>query len=157
MINIYCDGACSLNPGPGGWCYLLITPCGCRVSNSGGEENTTNNRMELKAVVEALRTTYGDITVVTDSAYVVNAINKKWLPAWKNNGWKKNNSSEAVSNVDLWKELDELLSPENLRNVTFTWIKGHSNNPENDFCDKVARKIARSAYEKNKPKKHGSI
>lgn len=149
MIYLYTDGACSGNPGPGGWCYLGILPCQSRINRSGGEDNTTNNRMELMAVVEGLRNTYGDITVVSDSAYVVNAINKGWLEGWKSNEWRKSGSSEAVSNVDLWKQLDEMLA-HSMRTVTFQWIKGHSDSPENNYCDKISRQIARARWDEIK-------
>jgi ribonuclease HI len=105
--------------------------------------------MELMAVVRGLKNMYGEITVVSDSAYVVNAINKKWMEGWKSNDWKKSGSSEAVSNLDLWQELDELLANE-YRRVTFQWIKGHSDNKENDFCDKVSRQIARKRWDELK-------
>jgi ribonuclease HI len=153
MIFLYSDGACSNNPGPGGWCYLTILPCGSSTSGSGGEDNTTNNCMELKAVVRGLEKVCGDVTVISDSAYVVNAINKGWLEKWKNNDWKKSNSSEAVSNLDLWQELDDLLT-DGCRKVTFQWIKGHSANKENDYCDKISRKIARTRWDELKNEKN---
>jgi ribonuclease HI len=154
VIYLYSDGACSGNHlknsgGPGGWCYLTVLPCKTTATNSGGEDNTTNNRMELMAVVRGLENLYGDITVVSDSAYVVNAINKKWMEGWKSNNWKKSGSSEAVSNLDLWQELDELLA-ENSRSVTFQWVKGHSNHKENDYCDKISRQIARKRWDEMK-------
>lgn len=154
MIEIYCDGSCSGNnpksatPSPGGWCYVIITPCGCRSVVSGGEENSTNNRMELMAAVKAIERCYGDMTITTDSTYVVNAINQDWLGTWKKNNWTRSNGT-VVSNVDLWQKMDELLSSD-MRTVTFRWIKGHSSHPENDLCDKTARKISRDMWVKNK-------
>lgn len=134
-VYIYTDGACSGNPGPGGWCAIL------RYKNKekelfGSEFETTNNRMELTAVIEGLKALKRkcDVTVISDSKYVCDAINQGWLKSWKARRWKKANNS-PVLNPDLWQELDSLLS---IHNVTFEWIKGHAGHPENERCDAVA-------------------
>ena len=134
-IYLYTDGACSGNPGPGGWCAIL------RYKNIekelfGSENETTNNRMELTAVIEGLKALKRkcDVTVISDSKYVCDAINQGWLKSWKARGWKKADKS-PVLNPDLWKELDSLLS---VHNVTFEWIKGHAGHPENERCDRLA-------------------
>ncbi|MCH5197856.1 MAG: ribonuclease HI [Oscillospiraceae bacterium] len=134
-VYLYTDGACSGNPGPGGWCAIL------RYKNKekelfGSENETTNNRMELTAVIEGLKALKRkcDVTVISDSKYVCDAVNEGWLKNWKKRGWKKANNS-PVLNPDLWREFDALLS---VHNVTFEWIKGHAGHPENERCDAVA-------------------
>ena len=139
-ITIYTDGACTGNPGCGGYCAIIQF-----VSNggnyerivSGSESNTTNNRMELRAVIEGLKSiTTGEknITVVSDSKYVCDAINQRWLQNWKKNNWRKSDNKQVL-NDDLWKELDGLLSK---LSVNFEWIKGHNGNPINERCDRIA-------------------
>lgn len=135
MINIYTDGACKGNPGPGGW-GALINEDGNTKEIFGGETNTTNNRMEILAVIMALNevvSSKNEITVFTDSKYVQNGINV-WILKWKNNGWKTSNKKE-VKNRDLWIELDIL--NEKL-NINWIWVKGHSGHPENDRADFLA-------------------
>ncbi len=134
-VMLYTDGACSGNPGPGGYCAILIFGPHKKVI-SGSERNTTNNRMELSAVIEGLKalTRSCEVTVVSDSKYVCDAINQKWLNSWKNKSWKKSDG-KPVLNPELWKELDSLLSK---HIVTFQWIKGHAGHPYNEECDRIA-------------------
>ncbi len=134
-IEIFTDGACSGNPGPGGWGAIL------RYGNNekelcGGENETTNNRMELTACIEALRALKEPCNVIltTDSQYVVNGITKGWALKWKSNGWIKPDKKPAL-NSDLW---DKLLTLTEKHNVTFNWIKGHAGHPENERCDGLA-------------------
>lgn len=134
-INIYTDGACSGNPGPGGYGVVLIYN-DTRKELSGGYINTTNNRMEIMAVIkglEALKTAC-NVTVYSDSKYVVDAIEKGWVYNWKSNGWMRNKKEKAL-NVDLWKRLLSLME---LHKVTFKWVKGHADNVENQRCDQLA-------------------
>jgi len=136
----YTDGACSGNPGPGGWGVLLIAHNGDDVLKerelSGGEPETTNNRMELLAAITALESLNrpSTLTVVTDSAYVKNGITS-WLHGWKRNGWKTA-ARKPVKNDDLWKRLDEAAAR---HDVTWEWIKGHAGHPENERADELAR------------------
>ena len=136
----YTDGACSGNPGPGGWGVLMIARKGDAVVKTrelnGGEADTTNNRMELLAAISALEALKRDteITIVTDSAYVKNGVSQ-WIHGWKRNGWKTADR-KPVKNVDLWQRLDEA----RLRHrVTWEWIKGHAGHPENERADELAR------------------
>lgn len=139
MIKIYTDGACSGNPGPGGW-GVLILEGDSEVELFGGESETTNNRMEMMAAIEALRATTGPVHLYTDSQYVKNGI-KQWMHGWKRNGWKTA-SKKPVKNKDLWIELDQLASA---RSVEWHWVKGHSGHPENDRADELARRGAEQA------------
>ena len=135
-VTIYTDGACSGNPGKGGWGAILIY--GDVVKElSGGEDNTTNNRMELKAVIEALKALKSpcDVEIYSDSAYVVNAFTQKWIDNWIKNNWKPADK-KSVKNVDLWQELLVLIKT---HNVTFKKVKGHSDNELNERCDKLAK------------------
>ncbi len=134
-IEIYTDGACSFNPGPGGWGAILIYN-GVEKKISGGEQNTTNNRMELLAVINALLCLKEkcSVKIYSDSAYVVNAYLQKWVDNWKANGWKKQN--KQVKNVELWQQLDNLVQS---HQVEFIKVKGHSDNAYNNECDKMAR------------------
>ena len=134
-ITLFTDGACSGNPGPGGWGAIL------RYGNiektmSGGEAETTNNRMELTAVIEGLKALKKPcvVNVISDSKYVCDAVDKGWVYSWKKKGWKKSDGKPAL-NRELWESLLELLS---VHKVTFTWIKGHAGHPENERCDKMA-------------------
>lgn len=136
-ITIYTDGACSGNPGPGGWGAVLFYGEHTR-ELSGGEENTTNQRMELTAVIEALRAlkvSDWQVTVHTDSAYVVNAFAQNWIDNWQRNGWK-NSKKEAVANQDLWKELIALMKK---NRVKIAKVKGHAGDRWNERCDELAR------------------
>lgn len=135
-VTIYTDGACSGNPGKGGWGAILIY--GDAVKEiSGGEDNTTNNRMELKAVIEALKALKSpcDVEIYSDSAYVVNAFTQKWIDNWIKNNWKTADK-KSVKNVDLWQELLVLIKT---HNVTFKKVKGHSDDELNERCDKLAK------------------
>ena len=134
----YTDGACSGNPGPGGWGALLIARDGDKVLKtrelSGGEADTTNNRMELLAAITALETLERDaaVTIITDSVYVKDGITK-WIHGWKRNGWKKKG---GLKNVDLWQRLDAAAAR---HDVTWEWVKGHAGHPENEKADELAR------------------
>ena len=134
-VLLYTDGACSYNPGPGGWAYILMCE-GKTVKDSGFFENTTNNRMEILAVIEGLkRLKYKcSVTVFTDSAYVFNAFTQNWINSWQTNNWK-NSSKKEVLNKDLWQELIELTLK---HEVKFEKVKGHSDNIYNNECDKMA-------------------
>ena len=134
-VTIYTDGACSGNPGPGGWGAILDYK-GTRRELSDGEPQTTNNRMELSAVIAALSalTEPCEVTLTSDSKYVVDAVGKGWVYGWKKRGWKKSDNSPAL-NSDLWEKLLPLLSK---HKVTFVWIKGHARHPENERCDELA-------------------
>jgi len=134
-VIIYSDGACSGNPGVGGYCAILKYNQSEKIV-SGYEANTTNNRMELTAVIEGLKALKVpcDVELVSDSKYVCDAINKDWLENWKKNCWRKSNH-KPVSNIELWKELDKLLS---VHKVKFKWIQGHSGNYDNERCDSIA-------------------
>ena len=139
-VTAYTDGACSGNPGPGGWGVLLQAHDDTRLVKerelSGGESATTNNRMELTAAIEALRalTSPTAVTVRTDSQYVRNGISK-WIFGWKANGWRTAAKRE-VKNSDLWMQLDEL---QRAHDVRWEWVKGHADNPGNERADKLAR------------------
>lgn len=135
-VIIYTDGACSGNPGPGGWGSILMYKEN-KKEISGGKKDTTNNVMELTAVIEALKLLKFKckVSVYSDSAYVVNAFNQKWIYGWMKNGWK-NASKEPVKNKELWEELYELTKE---HEVTFIKVKGHSDNEFNNRCDEMAR------------------
>lgn len=134
-VEIFTDGACSGNPGPGGWGAILRYN-GIEKELSGGEKETTNNRMELTAVIEALKALKHPciVKVTTDSKYVCDSINQRWVYKWKENGWRKPDKKPAL-NPDLWGELLSLLET---HQVTFFWVKGHNEHPENERCDRLA-------------------
>ena len=134
-VEIYTDGACSGNPGPGGWGAVLIYN-GVEKQLSGSEKETTNNRMELSAVITALKALKEpcNVALTTDSKYVCDAINKGWLNSWKKNSWKKADK-KPVLNIDLWQELLPLLDK---HRVEFIWVKGHNGHKYNEICDKLA-------------------
>ena len=140
-VEIFTDGACSGNPGKGGWGAVLVYGT-VEKELSGGEPNTTNNRMELSAVIAALSALKEpcEVTLTTDSQYVVNAIEKGWLANWQRNNWRKSDKGEVL-NVDLWRELLTLL---NTHKVNFVWVKGHNGHPYNERCDKLATAFADS-------------
>ena len=145
-IEIFTDGACSGNPGAGGWGVILR--CGETAKElSGGDAQTTNNRMELTAVIEALKALKREceITLYTDSRYVMDGVNE-WMPNWKKNGWKTTNKKSAVKNLELWQELDSLLPKHKIK---WVWVKGHNGHPENERVDKLARDAAKSFLEKD--------
>jgi ribonuclease HI len=139
-VIIYTDGACSGNPGPGGWAAVIIgNSDGAGVKEiSGGELHTTNQRMELRAAVEALRTLSGPsrVRLHSDSAYLVNAFRLRWISRWQVNGWRTA-ANKPVQNQDLWQELVELTSK---HRVEWRKVKGHSNDFYNDRCDELARR-----------------
>lgn len=134
-VKIYTDGACSGNPGAGGWGTILVYR-GREREMSGGAPETTNNRMELTAVIEGLKALKEPckVTVVTDSQYVANGINLGWAQSWKENNWRKKDRKPAL-NPELW---DELLTLIGKHEVTIEWVKGHDGHPENERCDKMA-------------------
>ena len=134
-IELFTDGACSGNPGPGGWGAILRYN-GVEKELSGGEKDTTNTRMELTAVIMGLKALKEPckVTLTTDSKYVSDGISKGWAQSWKNNGWRKADKKPAL-NPDLW---DELLNLLNLHEVELNWVKGHAGHPENERCDKLA-------------------
>ena len=136
-VTIYTDGACSGNPGPGGWGAILMYQ-GNKKEISGGKKNTTNNEMELTAVIEALKMLKFPclVDLYSDSAYVVNAFLQNWIGNWVKNNWKTS-SKEPVKNQELWKELYELTKT---HQVKFIKVKGHSDNEFNNRCDELARK-----------------
>lgn len=141
-VTLYTDGACSGNPGPGGWAAIL-TCNGVTRELSGYEEQTTNNRMELTGVIEGLSALRSPckVTVFSDSAYVVNAFVNKWLVSWQRRGWRKADGS-AVLNRDLW---ERLLAAAGTHEVRFTLVKGHADNAQNNRCDALATgEIARN-------------
>ena len=134
-VTIYTDGACSGNPGPGGYGVILMSGKYSK-EISGGDPNTTNNRMELMAVIVGLQALKRPCTVklYSDSQYVVNMVNQGWLAKWKRNGWMRT-KSEPAKNVDLLEQLDQLLS---IHQVEMIWVKGHADNPYNNRCDELA-------------------
>ncbi len=134
-VTVYTDGACSGNPGPGGWCAILVS-MGKEKEISGGAHETTNNRMELTAVIEALKALKRkcSVHIVTDSKYVVDGVTKGWAKSWRAKGWKKSDGKPAL-NPQLWTELLDLLDA---HEVSFEWIKGHAGHEYNERCDTVA-------------------
>ena len=135
-VDIYTDGACRGNPGPGGWGVLLIYN-DFKKSIYGGEHQTTNNRMEMQAIIEALSAIRSecDITLYTDSKYVMDGVNK-WLPNWKERGWRTANK-KPVKNQDLWQLLDQNISS---HNINWQWVRGHTGNPGKEEADALANK-----------------
>jgi ribonuclease HI len=138
-VHLFTDGACSGNPGKGGWGFVLRDLQSQKEKEgSGAEQETTNNRMELKAVIEGLKALSRPcrVSLYSDSNYVLNGL-KEWMPNWKKNNWRRKSGSrwEEVKNADLWKELDSLQS---IHKISFHHIKGHSGHPENERCDQLA-------------------
>lgn len=134
-VIMYTDGACSGNPGAGGWGTILVYK-GKEKELSGGEAETTNNRMELTAVIEGLKALKEPckVKIVTDSQYVSNGISLGWAESWRKNGWRKKDKKPAL-NHELWEELlNEIAKHE----VTIEWVRGHNGHPENERCDKLA-------------------
>lgn len=134
-VDIFTDGACSGNPGPGGWAAIL------RYNNtekeiSGSEKETTNNRMELLSAIMALKSLKEpcEVTLTSDSKYLIDSVTKGWVYSWKQNNWKKADKKMAL-NIDLWEELLQLLE---IHKVNFVWIKGHAGHLENERCDNLA-------------------
>lgn len=135
-LDIYTDGACSGNPGPGGYGAVLLYG-EHRKELSAGYKKTTNNRMEILAVIKALQALKEpcEVTLYSDSKYVIDAITKGWVEKWKKNNWKRN-KTDMASNIDLWEIMLELLAT---HKVKFIWVKGHADNVENERCDYLAR------------------
>jgi ribonuclease HI len=133
MIDVYTDGACAGNPGPGGWGVLIIEG-GKRRELFGGDPATTNNRMEMTAAIEALKSTAGPIRLHTDSQYLKNGITA-WIKGWKRNGWKTADR-KPVKNQDLWRMLDQATEG---RKIDWRWVRGHDGHPENERADALAR------------------
>ena len=149
-IIINTDGACSGNPGPGGFAAIVEDPKYGHLTITGGDPQTTNNRMELSAVIEALRAINSVnppantlITVRSDSEYITKAFNDNWLKNWQRNNWRKSNK-KPVENRDLWQEL---LKETKNHPVTWTWVRGHSGDPQNEECDRLA--VAQAAIARN--------
>ena len=134
-VTIYTDGACSGNPGPGGWGAILEWN-GHEKELSGGEANTTNNRMELTGVIRALQALKEpcQVELYSDSKYIIDAMNQGWAIRWKKNGWMRNKTDKAL-NPDLWEVLLQLCG---YHQVKFNWVKGHASNPKNNRCDQLA-------------------
>ena len=134
-VTIYTDGACSGNPGPGGW-GAILEYMGHEKELSGGEKNTTNNRMELTAVIKALQALKEPCTVelYSDSKYVLDALQKGWAVSWRKRGWIKSDKKPAL-NPDLWETLLDLVETHDVR---YHWVKGHASNPKNNRCDELA-------------------
>lgn len=153
LVHIYCDGACSPNPGIGGWGSILISPAhgNARRELSGAEPETTNNRMELTAALMALRALKApcQVQVFTDSKYVRNAFEEKWLEKWQRTGWRTA-SRQPVQNEDLWRALVEQVG---VHRVTWNWVRGHAGNEENERADAlaVAARLALAAKLSNNP------
>lgn len=142
-VQLFTDGACRGNPGPGGWAYILKHPAtGTRKEASGGKPETTNNQMELQAVISGLEalTRRSAVEVVTDSVYVAKG-SSEWMPRWKANGWRRRerNKWRVVQNEELWRTLDALLEKHQVR---FTVVRGHAGHPENERCDELAVEAA---------------
>ena len=144
MVTIFTDGAARGNPGPGGWGAIILTD-DTAIELGGREDHTTNNRMELMAVIEAVRalTQSCDISIHSDSAYVCNAFHQNWLNNWQANGWKAA-SKRDVENQDLWRDLLGVLSKHSYK---FVKVKGHSDNTHNNRCDELARLAIRQALD----------
>ena len=150
-VQLFTDGACIGNPGPGGWACILKHPVtGKSKELSGGEHDTTNNRMEIMAVIEGLAAlkTPSDVQVFSDSEYVVNAMTN-WIAKWKMFGWKKSKKgNDPLKNADLWQKLDELMQ---LHTVKANWVRGHNGHSENERCDVLAVAAAAKIQKTPKP------
>jgi ribonuclease HI len=135
-VELFTDGACSGNPGPGGWAFILRDrKTGREIERSGGERKTTNNRMELTAVIEGLTTLArpSRVDLYSDSQYIVNGLNS-WMDGWKAKGWRRGRN-QPLLNPELWRRLDELRQKHEIHPE---WVRGHSEHPENERCDKLA-------------------
>lgn len=136
---VFTDGACIRNPGPGGWAWAVSA----EHHGSGSEPATTNQRMELTAVLEAVKAFPGRLEVVSDSTYVVNCFKDRWWAGWRSKGWR-NSKGEPVANQDLWRDLVGRVVDERAGEITFRWVKGHSGNLMNDLVDRLATDAARN-------------
>ena len=134
-VTLYTDGACSGNPGPGGWGAILIYK-DYKKEMSGGEKETTNNKMELTAAIEGLRALKEPcrVKLYSDSKYLIDGITKDWARSWRAKGWKKSDGKPAL-NVDLWEQILEL---DEYHEIEYIWVKGHAGNPNNERCDRLA-------------------
>ncbi|MBX3184307.1 MAG: ribonuclease HI [Polyangiaceae bacterium] len=141
---VYTDGACSGNPGPGGWAWATSR----EHFASGAERHTTNQRMEIRAALEAVRGNEGPLEVVSDSTYVVNCFKDRWWVGWLKRGWL-NSQKKPVANRDLWEPLIDLVRERG--NVTFRWVKGHSGHPMNDLVDELAVEAGREQVGRQQP------
>ena len=144
MRKIYTDGACKNNPGKGGWAFVMLNESDKEVDEGfGSVKESTNQRMEMQAVISGLEKTdlKESVEIYSDSAYVVNCFNNNWMVGWKENGWK-NRKNQDVKNKDLWVEMDDLVSN---RSVTFIKVKGHSDNALNNKVDEMASNAAKNA------------
>lgn len=138
LVQLYTDGACSGNPGPGGWAYILRHPAtGKEREASGGERQTTNNRMEMTAVIEGLGalSRASKVELHSDSEYVIKGL-RDWLKGWKAKGWRTA-AKQPVKNDDLWKRLDALIAAGG-HELSYHWVRGHTGHPENERCDQLA-------------------
>ena len=135
-VTLYTDGSCSCNPGPGGWCAILVYG-GTEKLICGGEKETTNNRMELTAIIEALKALKEpcEVTLTSDSKYALDALQNGWALAWRDKGWKKADKSPAL-NPDLW---EILLNEIERHEIEYVWVKGHAGHPYNERCDSEAQ------------------
>ena len=145
-VTIYTDGACSGNPGPGGWAWA-VAPHG-QPQSSGGESRTTNQRMEVLAAFDAVRQLSGPLEIVSDSTYVVKCFQDKWWQGWKRRGWL-NSQRQPVANRDLWEPFIDLVVSRG--DVTFRWVKGHSGDPMNDLVDALAVAASKRPSSKEAP------
>lgn len=140
-VTIYTDGACHPNPGPGGWAAIILWSTDNVEELVGNEKYSTNNRMEMTAVIEGLKALGNkpyEVDIMSDSSYVVNGFNKKWVEKWKLNNWQRSTFDGQLSDVknkELWMELDKLIS---FHTVHFHWVKGHADNKYNNRCDELA-------------------
>ncbi len=146
-VELYTDGACSRNPGPGGWAFILRDiKTGKELTGSGGERDSTNNRMELQAVIEGLKALKKSchVHLYADSKYVLQGL-KEWMKGWKAKGWVRmeGGKKKPVKNVEQWQELDRLVS---LHKITFNHVRGHSGHAENERCDEMAVAASRNYY-----------
>ncbi|MEX0704692.1 MAG: ribonuclease HI [Planctomycetales bacterium] len=146
FVQLFTDGACRGNPGPGGWAYILKHPrTGAEKEAAGGSPQTTNNRMELQAVISGLEAIKkrSEVEIITDSEYVARGA-REWMPNWKRNGWRRREKQQwkPVLNLELWQKLDELVARHEVR---FTVVRGHSGHPENERCDELAVQAALDA------------
>lgn len=137
-IEVYTDGACIRNPGPGGWAWAITED---RFA-SGNEAKTTNQRMELTAVLRALQTLEGRVRVYSDSTYVVHCFRDRWWAGWRRKGWR-NSQGQPVANVDLWEPLIEIVVDERSAEIELRWVKGHADNVGNNLADRLANEAAR--------------
>ena len=158
LVRLFTDGACSGNPGPGGWAFILVHPAtGKSRDSSGAEPETTNNRMELMGVIEGLTSLKRpcQVELVTDSQYVAKGISE-WLPNWKRRGWQRKEKGQLkpVANVDLWQRLDSLLS---IHRVRVTHVLGHRGHPENEACDRMAVAAYKALVEDQKDRRRSGL